>query len=642
VLLSIVLVGARRCSADIQYVYDELNRLVAVIDASGETATYTYDAVGNMLAIGRGTTAQVAVLAFNPECAPVGATVTIAGTGFSGTPAQNTVRFNGTAGSVTSATPTQLTVTVPAGATSGAIGVTAPGGSASSPTAFTVGCAPPTITSFIPAVGTPTRGSTVGDTIAIGGTNFQATLPDNHIRTNITAASTDAMPNVTTILTHVPETATSGHLTVTTPYGEAVTTGDFFVAPSIYNPPPVQGAPVPPPYDYVRTDVAATGRMTIGGTMNVTIGSPGQIALIVFDGVVGQHVSALRQSSMCWRLTMIDPQGRERETAIGCPAGTSQLLEPVTLETSGTHTIAIDSPNQDSTGQVTLSLFDVVDGSTAIAPGSPPLDVSVAVPGQNPHLTFTGTAGQRVALQILPGSLPCCNNTVTIFEPNGGYLVEPVAVDGGVFLGPLTLPDDGTYTIVLDADVANMGDVTMTLTAGTAIPPVLIATEQLKMGDHTNPPAPQGRKFGFLAKTTEAAPANRIVLPARGSAGDPTLHGAVLSVYDTAGGPDAVTLALPATQWVASGTSGYKFKSASPLDPIRAVQLKTDLLKITGGKANWTYTLDEPTQGSVGVRLQLETGLVWCAQGGEPPTPPTEDRVDHFIVKRAPAPAVCP
>jgi hypothetical protein len=295
-----------------------------------------------------------------------------------------------------------------------------------------------------------------------------------------------------------------------------------------------------------------------------------------------------------------------------------------------------------SSGSVWVCVYDVVDGTTAITPGQAPLNVDVATPGQNPHLTFTGTAGQQVALQILPGSLPCCNNTVTIFQPNGGYLVEPVAVDGGVFLGPLTLPDSGTYTIVLDADAAKTGDVTMTFTAGGAMPPVLIATEQLKMRDHTNPPGPQGRKFLFLTKTREAAPASRIVVPARGSAGDPTLHGAVLSVYDTAGGPDAVTLALPASQWVASGTGGYKFKSASALDPIRSVLLKGDLLKITGGKANWTYTLDEPTQGSVGLRLQLANGLVWCAQAGEPPTAPTEDRLDHFIVKRAPAPAVCP
>jgi len=37
----------------IHYVYDDLGRLVGVVDQDGNAATYTYDAVGNILAIGR-------------------------------------------------------------------------------------------------------------------------------------------------------------------------------------------------------------------------------------------------------------------------------------------------------------------------------------------------------------------------------------------------------------------------------------------------------------------------------------------------------------------------------------------------------------------------------------------------------------
>ena len=39
--------------ASIQYVYDELNRLIAVIDRENNAARYVYDAVGNILAIER-------------------------------------------------------------------------------------------------------------------------------------------------------------------------------------------------------------------------------------------------------------------------------------------------------------------------------------------------------------------------------------------------------------------------------------------------------------------------------------------------------------------------------------------------------------------------------------------------------------
>jgi YD repeat-containing protein len=36
-------------AADIIYIYDELGRLVGVVDPAGDAVTYRYDAVGNLL-----------------------------------------------------------------------------------------------------------------------------------------------------------------------------------------------------------------------------------------------------------------------------------------------------------------------------------------------------------------------------------------------------------------------------------------------------------------------------------------------------------------------------------------------------------------------------------------------------------------
>lgn len=58
-----------------------------------------------------------AVTSFTPASGPIGTTVTITGTNFSTTPASNIVYFGATRAVVTAATGTQLTVTVPAGAT---------------------------------------------------------------------------------------------------------------------------------------------------------------------------------------------------------------------------------------------------------------------------------------------------------------------------------------------------------------------------------------------------------------------------------------------------------------------------------------------------------------------------------------------
>ena len=75
------------------------------------------------------------VISFNPPSGPVGTAVTITGTGFTQTTG---VKFNGTAATFTVNSDTQITATVPTGATTGKITVATKGGSASSSTSFTV------------------------------------------------------------------------------------------------------------------------------------------------------------------------------------------------------------------------------------------------------------------------------------------------------------------------------------------------------------------------------------------------------------------------------------------------------------------------------------------------------------------------
>src|SRR5215208_500705 len=72
----------------ITYVYDELGRLIAVIDPTGDTARYSYDAVGNVLSISRHSSSTLTLINFTPTSGPIGASVTIYGTAFSTTPSQ--------------------------------------------------------------------------------------------------------------------------------------------------------------------------------------------------------------------------------------------------------------------------------------------------------------------------------------------------------------------------------------------------------------------------------------------------------------------------------------------------------------------------------------------------------------------------
>jgi YD repeat-containing protein len=111
----------------VQYFYDDVGRLIRVVDGSGNVATYAYDAVGNLLSISRSSVPAnngLAILSFSPQSGTAGQTVIMQGQGFNTTASANSVQFNGVGTAVATATTNTLTVTVPAGATTGPISVT--------------------------------------------------------------------------------------------------------------------------------------------------------------------------------------------------------------------------------------------------------------------------------------------------------------------------------------------------------------------------------------------------------------------------------------------------------------------------------------------------------------------------------------
>ena len=76
-----------------------------------------------------------AIILNSPASGNVGTSVTITGMHLAGT---SKVTFNGTAATITSASPAKIVVKVPTGATTGKIKVTTPGGTATSATSFKV------------------------------------------------------------------------------------------------------------------------------------------------------------------------------------------------------------------------------------------------------------------------------------------------------------------------------------------------------------------------------------------------------------------------------------------------------------------------------------------------------------------------
>ena len=165
------------------------------------------------------------IASFTPANGPAGTAVTITGAKFSGATA---VSFNGTAAAFTVTSDTSIQTTVPAGATTGPVSVTTPGGTATSAANFT---AAPTIASF-----TPTSGG-VGASVTITGTNFSGATA---VKFNGTA-SAFTMTSATVIQATVPAGATTGPLSVTAPGGTVTSASAFTAAPTIASFAPASG-----------------------------------------------------------------------------------------------------------------------------------------------------------------------------------------------------------------------------------------------------------------------------------------------------------------------------------------------------------------------------------------------------------------
>jgi subtilase family serine protease len=159
------------------------------------------------------------VTSFSPTSGPVGTSVVISGTNFTGVTA---VKFHGTSATTyTVNSSVQITATVPSGATSGTISVSNGSGTGTSSSSFTVttgGGSAPTITSF-----SPTFGFT-GTKVTINGTGFTGT-------TSVKLGSTSAsftVNSATRITATVPSMLRGNYKwQVTTPNGTATSAGNF-------------------------------------------------------------------------------------------------------------------------------------------------------------------------------------------------------------------------------------------------------------------------------------------------------------------------------------------------------------------------------------------------------------------------------
>jgi|GEM_PF-591606 len=166
----------------------------------------------------------LAVNSFSPTSGTVGTEVTISGQSFAPSASGNTVTFAGDVdASVTSASESQLSVTVPEGAMTGPITVTVGGESASSSSDFTVeeGEADLAINSFSP------KSAEVGEEVTITGAGFADTRSGNAVSFSGDAVATVTSASSTELTVEVPQDAQDGPITVEID-GNSVTSSESF------------------------------------------------------------------------------------------------------------------------------------------------------------------------------------------------------------------------------------------------------------------------------------------------------------------------------------------------------------------------------------------------------------------------------
>jgi YVTN family beta-propeller protein len=241
----------------------------------------------------------------------------------------------------------------------------------------------------------------------------------------------------------------------------------------------------------------------------------------------------------------------------------------------------------------------------------------------------TATDAQIRALASTPGQ----EVTYTCVPPGSG---ERIGVDRD---------EDGFF----DRDELDAGSdpADPTSIPGGGGDPIEVRTTSLTLRDDATPPInPNGRTLSFRSAKLGTSPSG-VVVPAWTSAGDPTVSGATLTVYDGDGGAGTtVTVALPAIGWRRTGTAtnpGYRYSDPQRfMGPITSVTLRAGTLAIRG-KGPQLYALSNAPQGTMALRLELGGDTEMCAAAPAKTPTTSNDTTSKFVAARnTPPPVACP
>lgn len=439
-LLMLFAVAAQATS----YVYDANGRLVVVTNDEGESARYVYDVMGNIIRIERIEASELRIFALTPTHGTVDSLVSIRGQGFNSAPSNNTVSFNGAAATVISATANELKVTVPYGATTGPVTVTVGARSATSDTPFTIDD-----TGLPPSVGTVTPDvAVVGNSLGVGGSHLYPIPGKTSLRLggrslDIGQGSTNAGLNAV-----LPLSASSGRVSVQTPYGVAESVQTILVVPSGVDPASV-------------TSRSVTTLDTSSGHVDLANGNT--YGAVMFDSQgtswISLQLSNVTGSSGNIAYAVYAPGNVViQQGAVSANAPSIHLNR---LQADGTYLVLFKTNDGGS------SSFDISAGSN-VALGDQTTTLSTTMPSQSIRAIFNAQSKETLVVKIAGAVTNPSNAAVTyaVYMPSGAFYTSGVTSAAGSINLP-NLPIAGTWQLVASPGVGVTGNMTVSVIKGT-------------------------------------------------------------------------------------------------------------------------------------------------------------------------------
>ena len=138
------------------------------------------------------------------------------------------------------------------------------------------------------------------------------------------------------------------------------------------------------------------------GTPTTVTTSIGQSAKLTFSGTANQRVFVkvtgnTAEATSCAAIALVAPDGSSVVTGSGCSA--SSYIDTTVLPATGGYTLTFNPGGTDA-GSATIAIYTVpADSSTAVNADGTATTVTTSI-GQSANLTFTGTAGQRVFVNV--------------------------------------------------------------------------------------------------------------------------------------------------------------------------------------------------------------------------------------------------